>query len=66
MYNPSRALRLDQEKSINTVAQRMAGVIDALDTVARMGAGSHEVPARFSAHRVNSRILVVLRECLVE
>jgi hypothetical protein len=60
----SRALRLDQEKSINRVAQRMAGVIDALDTVARMGAGSHEVLARFSAHRVNSWILVVLRECL--
>jgi hypothetical protein len=29
-----------------------------------MGATSREVLARFSAHPVNSRILVVLRECL--
>jgi hypothetical protein len=41
------------------VMQAMAGLIDALDTVARMG-----VLARFSANRVNSWILVVLRECL--
>jgi hypothetical protein len=42
----------------------MAGFIDAPDTVARRGAASREVLARFSAHRVNSRILVTLRECL--
>jgi glycosyltransferase involved in cell wall biosynthesis len=46
------------------VAEGTAGFIDALDRVARMGAASREVLARFSAHRVRARILCVLRECL--
>jgi hypothetical protein len=59
-----------RKKSINVgstapaVAQGMAGFIDAPDMVARMGAASREVPAHFSAYRVNARLLVVLRECL--
>jgi glycosyltransferase involved in cell wall biosynthesis len=57
--------RLVSARDAPAVAQAMAGFIDAPDTVARMGAASRErVLARFSAYRVNARILGVLRECL--
>jgi glycosyltransferase involved in cell wall biosynthesis len=46
-----------------TVIDRINGRLP--DAVARMGAASRErVLARFSAYRVNARILGVLRECL--
>jgi glycosyltransferase involved in cell wall biosynthesis len=56
--------RLVSTSDAPAVAQPLAGCIDAPDAVAGMGAASGGMLARFSAARVNARLLVVLRECL--